>query len=104
MNVFLHGVYPGHSTKKVLDAFLSPDIPKRPETAKELGNVIYSDKDGFHVVLLFEVEDSKLAEFLKAQGERNLFLASRAEGLNLEMQAGLSQAEGVPIALKLIPK
>ncbi len=83
---------------------MSHDIPESPERAKGLGNVNYSDKDGFHVVLLFEVDDSKLAEILKAQGERNLFPASRAERLNLEMQAGLSQAEGVPIALNLIPK
>ena len=104
MNVYLHAVYPGHSTKKILDAFMSPDIPKRPEEVKELGGVTFSDTDGFHTVILFEVEDSKLAELLKVQGERNIFFASRAEGAKFEMQAGLSVADGVPMALKHLPK
>lgn len=104
MNVYLHGVYPGHSTKKLLDAFMSPDIPKRPDDVKELGSVTYSDTDGFHVVIVFEVEDSKLAGLLRAQTERNIFLASRTEGAKLEMQVGFSVAEGVPMALKQLPK
>ena len=104
MNVYLHAVYPGHSAKKVLDAFASPDIPKRPEDVKELGSITYSDADGFHVVNLFEVEDSKLAELLKVQGERNIFFGSRAEGLKVEVQVGLSVAESLPMALKQLPK
>ena len=104
MIVYLHAVYPGHSAKKVLDAFMSPDIPKRPADVKELGSVTYSDRDGFHGVFLFEVEDSKLAALLNAQGERNVFLGSRAEGVKLEVQVGLSIAEGVPMALKQLPK
>ncbi len=104
MIVYLHAVYPGHNIKAVLDAFMSPEIPKRPDHVKELGSITYTDIEGFHVSYLFDVEDSKLGDFFRNQAERATYLGSRAEGINIETKVGLSLAEGVPMALKSIPQ
>ncbi len=103
MLVLIHATYPGNVAGTVLAAFTSSDIPQRPD-AKELATFSYTGHDGIHGIFIFDVEDSKLAAWMTAQGERNIFMSSRVEGFSVEVQTGLSVPEGISVAAGLIPK
>ncbi len=103
MLVMLHAKYPGKMAKQTIDAFLSPDIPKRPD-AKDLASFAYVGHDGAHALFIFDVEEGKLAEWLRVQGERNVFMSSRIDGFNVEVQTGMSIADAIQVASRLLPQ
>lgn len=95
--------YPGHIFKQVVQAFTSPDIPKRPEWVKELSSIGYSDDTGFHSVFMFDVPDAKVADFITLQGKRSAFCAVRAPGCNLSVQLGRTVADAIKNLMPLLP-
>ena len=66
----LNVTYPGASFKQVIQAFTSPDIPKRPESMKELSSVGYYDECGNHAVFMFYVPDAQVADFIALQSKQ----------------------------------
>lgn len=94
--------YPGHVAKQVIQAFMSPDLPKRPASVKELSSISYADPNGFHGVFMFDVPDADVAEFVAVQNKRNVFIATRAPGLTTSMHLGPSVAEGIKNTMSLL--
>ena len=103
MIVMLSASYPGHIFKQVVQAFTSPDIPKRPEWVKELSSIGYSDDTGFHSVFMFDVPDAQVADFITLQSKRSAFIAVRAPGCNLSIQLGRTVADGIKELMPLLP-
>ena len=95
--------YPGHIFKQLVQAFSSPDIPKRPESMKELSSMGYYDDTGFHVVFMFDVPDAQVADFITLQSKRSAFIAVRAPGCNLSIQLGRTVADGIKELMPLLP-
>jgi len=81
MLVLLKATYPPSSAKKAIEVFMAPETPKRWAAAKELASFVYGDHEGYHNLLIFEVEDTKFAEFMRAQLSRNAYMQSRIDGL-----------------------
>lgn len=96
--------YPPNAVKKVTEVFLSPELPKRPEYAKELASFVYADNAGYHSMILLDVEDSKLADYIRAQTERNVYMQSRVEGLAVEVNPGMSVMDAIALTSKHMPK
>ena len=95
--------YPGHIIKQVVEAFMSPDMPKRPEHMKELSSISYSDDSGYHSVFMFDVPDAQVADFMTLQSKRSAFIAVRAPGCNLRIQMGLTNADAIKETMPLLP-
>lgn len=104
MNIMVKGNYSGHVSNQVLEAYMSSDLPPRPDYVKELGSISYTDQDGLHAILLLEVDDSKVAEYLDIQGQRNAFLQSRVENLTLEVHVGRSLMESIELIQPHLPQ
>ncbi len=90
MLVLLKSTYPPIVVKKMIDVFMSPQTPKRSPAAKEIATFAYGDREGYHALILLEVEDSRFADFVKDQTARNVYMQSRVEGLQIEVIPGLS--------------
>ena len=95
--------YPGHIIKQVVGAFMSPDMPKRPESMKELCSIVYSDDSGYHSVFMFDVPDAQVADFITLQSKRSAFIAVRAPGCNLSVQLGRTVADAIKNLMPLLP-
>ena len=104
MLVLLRATYPPNAVKKVTEVFLSPELPRRPEYAKELASFVYADNAGYHSMILLDVEDSKLADYIRAQTERNVYMQSRVEGLAVEVNPGMSVMDAIALTSKHMPK
>jgi hypothetical protein len=104
MMAMIHAMYPPTGTAKLVQAFMSPELPKRSEAAKEVASIVYGDRDGYHSVILLEVEDAKLAEYVARQVERSVFLETRVEGLRVEYQYGHSVMDAISVASRLAAK
>lgn len=104
MLAMVRATYPPHVVKAVIDAYTSPEIPKRPDYAKEIASFVYGDNDGYHTVIILEVENSRLADYVNAQIARNVYLQSRVEGLKVEVHMGQSVMEAIPLAAKQLPQ
>ncbi len=101
MIVMLHVTYPPTATKKLVEVFLSSELPSRPGGVKEVVNFVYGDRNGFHTVVILEVDDASLAEYMKNQVERNVFLQTRVDGLQIEVHTALPRADAMKIASQL---
>ena len=87
--------YPGHIIKQVVEAFMSPDMPRRPEHMKELSSISYYDDGGYHTVVTFDVPDAQIAEFIIAQGKRTAFFVTRAPGCSGCLRWGTTVEDGI---------
>ena len=94
--------YPLHVFKQVAAAFTSPDIPKRPESVKELSSIGYMDNDGGHAVFMFDVPDADIAQFLVVQSKRLAFIGARAPGFCAETQVGQKVQEALPTLMPMV--
>lgn len=101
MLAMLHATYPPTATKKLIEAFTSPELPSRPGGVKEVADFVYGDRDGFHTVVVLEVDDARWAEFMNNQVERDVFLQSRVEGLRIEVHVGHARMDAIQIASRL---
>ena len=54
----ISATYPGHVFKQVVQAFTSPELPKRPESIKEISSIAYSDDSGHHALFMLDVPDA----------------------------------------------
>jgi len=97
----VHATYPPTATRKLVEAFMSPELPSRPGGVKEVVNFVYGDRDGFHTIVILEVDDAGLAQCMKNQVERNVFLQSRVEGLRIEVHTALPREDAIKIASQL---
>ena len=100
MLVLLKSTYPPSSAKKMIDNFMSPQTPKRSEASKEIATFAYADNEGYHGLILLDVEDGKFPDFLKDQTARNAYLQSRVEGLRIEVIPGLSVMDAIAVVSK----
>ncbi len=96
MIAMLHVTYPVHAFKQVVQAFTSPDIPKRPESIKEISSMGYFDNSGAHALFMFDVPDGQAAEFLILQSKRSAFIGAKAPGFNSSVQLGQKVADAIP--------
>lgn len=103
MNVILEAIYPSHAIKAAIDAYVSPDMPKRPESAKELASITYMERDGVHAFFVFSVQDADLANFYEVQSQRSFFIAARVEGFTTMVHVGSSVAEAIPKVMPVLP-
>jgi hypothetical protein len=104
MLVLLHARYPASSTKRAIEVFMSPELPKRPDYVKEVGSFVHGSLEGYHNYFLLDVEDKHLAEYVLAQGERSIHLESRVPGLTVEALMGQSVPNAINTAMKQLPK
>jgi hypothetical protein len=104
MLALLHATYPGTAVKKVIEAYMSPELPKRPSFAKEVASFVYNDLHGYHTLLLLDVEDARLGEWHLNQGDRNIFMESRVEGLRTETRLGLSVMDAIARGSAQLPR
>lgn len=95
MMILLNAHFPPQSFKQVTQAFTSPDIPKRPESIKELSSVGYSDEAGSHAVFVFDVPDAEVASFLILQSRRSAFISARAPGFVYSVHGGQTVADSI---------
>ena len=102
MIAMLGFTYPGHIIKQVVQAFMSPDMPKRPESMKELCSITYSDDSGYHSVFMFDVPDAQIAEFCTMQSKRTTFLVTRAPGCSSSLQLGTTVQDGIKNVMPLM--
>ena len=95
MIILLNASFPPQSFKQVTQAFTSPDIPKRPESVKELASVGYDDEGGSHAAFVFEVPDAEVASYLILQSRRSAFISARAPGFVYSVHAGQSVTDSI---------
>ena len=100
MLVLLKATYPPSSAKKAIEVFMAPETPKRSATAKELASFVHGDHEGYHNLFILEVEDTKFAEFMKAQTSRNAYMQSRIDGLGIEVVPGHSVMDTIALTSK----
>ena len=103
MLVLLKSTYPPRSAKKMIEVFSSPQTPPRSAAAKEVSTFTYGDKEGYHGLVVLDVEDGKLAEFFTAQTARSVYMQSRVDGLQIEVIPGHSVMDVMPIVSKNLP-
>jgi hypothetical protein len=100
MIAMLHVTYPADAFKPVVQAFMSPDIPKRPDAFRELSSINFQDASCGHAIFTYEVPDEQVAEFIHIQNKRSVFISTRAPGFNANVTLG--QAVG-PSIQSLMP-
>ena len=103
MIAILSVTFPGHVFKQVVQAFTSPDLPKRPESIKEIASIAYSDHDGHHAVFMLDVPDAQVAEFVTKQANRSAFISARAIGFTSSVHAGKTVVESIRDLMPLYP-
>jgi hypothetical protein len=103
MIAMLNVTYPGASFKPVVQAFTSPDIPKRPDSVKELSSIGYFDDSGSHAVFMFDVPDAQVADFITLQSKRSAFISARAPGFISSVHFGQTVAGSIPMLMPLYP-
>lgn len=103
MNFVLHVKYPGHLAKEAIQAFTSPNMPKRPEYVKELASIGYHDAGGAHALFIFEIPNDKLADYMRIQGQRTVFFTSRVVGGVAESYVGLTISEIIRDIMPQLP-
>lgn len=103
MNFMLDVQYPPTGVSQVAKVLTSPQLPPRPDYARELGTIAYTDAGGFHGVTLFEVPEEKCADFLKTQEQRTVFFASRVNGCVIKVHIGSSIPEIMKSIAPLMP-
>ena len=64
MLVMLTARYPATSVKRVIEVYMSPETPKRPDSGREVCSFVHGDHTGYTNYFVFDVEDRHLAEFL----------------------------------------
>ena len=87
--------YSAHLIKDVIKVFTDPNNPQRPEFAKELATLSYGDQDGFHTIIVVEVDDAKAGEYLQFIGDRRIYMESRVEGLSIKVNNGMSIPDAI---------
>jgi hypothetical protein len=102
MRVLVHTTFSQTEGRTALDLFMSPETPKRPADATEVASFTYGDDQGVHVLILFDVENAKLADFMSAQMARTTYITSRAD-VKIVVHVGYSVEDAVAIALKHLP-
>jgi len=55
---------------------------------------------GYHGLVILDVEDSNFTDFPKAQTARNAYMQSRVEGLRAEVIPGLSVMDAIAVVSK----
>lgn len=103
MIAILSVTFPGHVFKQVVQAFTSPDLPKRPESIKEIASIAYNDNIGDHAVFMFDVPDAQMAEFVANQAKRTAFINARAAGFTSSVHAGKTVIETIRDFMPLYP-
>ena len=103
MIAIINATYPLHTFKQLVQAFTSPDIPKRPESVKEISSIGYFDDSGAHAVFMFDVPDAQAAEFLVAQGKRTAFIGARVHGFISSVHLGQNVGEAIPSLMPMFP-
>ena len=103
MIAILSATFPGHVFKQVIQAFTSSDIPKRPESIKEISSIAYRDDNGHQAVFLFDVPDALMAEFVTSQAKRSAFISARVPGFTSSVHAGKTVVEAIRDLMPLYP-
>jgi hypothetical protein len=96
--------YPSSSMKRAIEVFMSPEMPKRADSVREVGSFTYTAHDGIRSLFILDVDDKHLAEYVVAQSERTVHMQSRIPGFNVEVQIGQSVQDAIATALKQLPK
>jgi hypothetical protein len=104
MLVLLNATYPPSSVKKAIEVFTSPELPKRPDYAKELVSFVYGDGESYHTLFVLDVEDSRLAEYLRMQADRGMYMQTRIPGFRLETRIGQPVMDAIATASRYLPK
>ena len=103
MIAMLRATYPLHAFRQVTQAFMSPDIPKRPESVRELASIGYADDAGGNVVFMFDVPEVDVGAFLLSQMQRIAFISARAQGFNASVHVGQKVQEAIPALMPMFP-
>jgi hypothetical protein len=103
MIAILNSSYPGHMFKQVVQAFTSKDLPKRPESIKELSSIGYADDSGSHAIFMFDVPDTQVGEFLANQNKRTAFITARAPGFNAIVHVGKKVGDAITELMPMYP-
>jgi hypothetical protein len=103
MLVMLTAKYPATSVKRVIEIYMSPETPKRPDSGREVCSFVHSDHAGYTNYFVFEVEDRHLAEFLTGYAERTFHMESRIPGLTVHIIVGQSVSDAINTAMKQLP-
>jgi len=98
MNVLYRGTYPSSEIYKAIDTFISKEAPKRAEYVKELATFWHNTANGIEVIFILEVPDARLADYVKAQAERNAYMQTRIPNYNCEVHIGMNVYEGIQTA------
>lgn len=103
MIAIISATFPGHVFKQVVQAFTSPEIPKRPESIKEISSIAYSDDSGSHALFMLDVPDAHMAEFVTNQSNRSAFICARVPGFTSSMHAGKTVLETIREQMPMNP-
>lgn len=94
---------PAQSFKQVTQAFMSAEIPKRPESIKELSSIGYYDDSGNHAVFMFDVPDAQVADFVTIQAKRSAFIGARAPGFTSSVKIGPKVGDSIQNLMPMYP-
>ncbi|MDH4248715.1 MAG: hypothetical protein OEW39_12970 [Deltaproteobacteria bacterium] len=103
MHIYVNNTFALHVLKSVLAAFTAPNLPKIPTGIKDPAAVVYGDEAGIHVAYIYEVEDARAGEVMKALVDRATFMGARIEGYTSKVVGGRPLMEAVGSAQKLLP-
>lgn len=103
MLIMTKATYPASEVKRAIETFTSPDFPKRPDCAREIGSFVYNDYEGTHTVFLLDVEDARLAEYFAVQTQRAAYFTARVSGARTSVTPGYSVTEGMQLVWKEMP-
>lgn len=84
----------------MLEVFTSPETPKRSAASKEIASFAYGDRDGYHGLVILDVEDDRFAEFAQVQTARSAYMQSRVPGLQIEVIPGHSVIDALGLVSK----
>jgi len=104
MLVMLTARYPATSVKRVIEVYMSPETPKRPDSGREVCSFVHGDHTGYTNYFVFDVEDRHLAEFLTAYAERTFHMETRIQGLTVQIVVGQSVPDAISTAMKQLPR
>ena len=104
MNVLFRATYPSSELYKAIDTFISKEAPKRAEYVKELATFTHNTASGFETIFILEVPDERLADYVKAQAERNAYMQTRIPNYNCEVHIGANVYEAIQTVASQRPR
>jgi hypothetical protein len=103
MLVMITAKYPATSAKRAIEVFVSPETPKRPD-GRLLSSFVHGDHTGYTNYFVSDVDDKSVAEWVRIQAQRTIYMETRIPGLSVEVKLGQSVEDAISTAMNQLPR